>query len=38
MLADLSQRTGLTVTDVDVQSINFLRDVAEVRITYSNRK
>jgi len=38
MLADLCERTGLAVTDAEVQSINFLRDVAEVRITYSNRK
>ncbi|OPY45634.1 MAG: hypothetical protein A4E42_00735 [Methanoregulaceae archaeon PtaU1.Bin222] len=38
MIADLSQRTGLAVTDVEIQNINFLRDVAEVRITYWNKK
>ena len=38
MIADLSQRTGLAVTDVEVQNINFLRDVAEVRITYWNKR
>lgn len=38
MIADLSDRTGLEVTDVEVQNINFLRDVAEVRITYYNKR
>lgn len=37
MIADLSQRTGLAVTDVEIQNINFLRDVAEVKITYWNK-
>lgn len=37
MIADLSQRTGLAVTDVEIQNINFLRDVAEVKITYCNK-
>lgn len=35
MLADLRRRTGLNVSDAEVLSINFLRDTAEVRITYS---
>lgn len=38
MLADLCERTGLTVSDAEVQSINFLRDVAELKVTYTNRK
>ena len=38
MLADLSERTGLAVSDAEVQSINFLRDVAELKVTYSNRR
>lgn len=38
MLADLSERTGLAVYDAEVQSINFLRDVAELKVTYSNKK
>lgn len=37
MLADLRARTGLNVTDFEVLNINFLRDVAEITITYSNR-
>lgn len=35
MLADLSERTGFVVHDVEVQKINFLKDVADVKITYS---
>jgi len=38
MIADLCQRTGLVVTEVEVQNINFLRDVAELKVTYSNKK
>jgi len=38
MLADLRERTGLNVYEVEVLSINFLRDTAEIRITYSNDK
>jgi hypothetical protein len=38
MIADLSQRTGLAVTDAEIQNINFLRDIAEVRITYWNKR
>jgi len=38
MLADLRERTGLNVYDVEVLGVNFLRDTAEVRITYSNNK
>ena len=38
MLADLCDRTGLAVTDAEVQSINFLRDVAELKVTYTNRR
>lgn len=38
MLADLCERTGLAVTDAEVQNINFLRDVAELKVTYSNRR
>jgi hypothetical protein len=34
MLADLRERTGLNVQDFEVLKINFLRDVAEIRITY----
>lgn len=35
MLADLSERTGFTVHDVEIQKINFLKDVADIKITYS---
>lgn len=38
MLADLRERTGLNVYEVEVRGINFLRDTAEIRITYSNNK
>jgi len=38
MLADLRERTGLNVYQVEVLGINFLRDTAEIRITYSNNK
>jgi hypothetical protein len=34
MLEDLRERTGLNVQDFEVLKINFLRDVAEIRITY----
>ncbi len=36
MLKDLSERTGLVVHDFEILKINFLRDVAEIKITYSN--
>jgi hypothetical protein len=36
MLADLRERTGLNVYQVEVLGINFLRDTAEIRITYAN--
>jgi hypothetical protein len=36
MLADLKERTGLNVQDFEVLKINFLRDVAEIRITYQS--
>jgi hypothetical protein len=38
MLKDLSERTGLVVLDFEIQKINFLRDVAEIKITYSYPK
>jgi len=37
MLADLSARTGLAVKDYDIVSIDFLKDVAEISITYSKK-
>jgi hypothetical protein len=37
MLTDLRLRTGLFVKDYEVVSIDFLKDVAEIRITYSTR-
>jgi len=37
MLADLSTRTGLAVKDYDIDSIDFLKDVAEISITYSKK-
>jgi hypothetical protein len=35
LVADLQQRTGLDVTDVEVTSINFLNDTAQLRVVYS---
>ncbi|MCE5297333.1 MAG: DUF4956 domain-containing protein [Methanoregulaceae archaeon] len=37
MLADLRERTGLLVQDFEVLDINFLRDCADIRITYSRK-
>lgn len=37
MLADLRERTGLAIQDFEVLRINFLRDVARIRITYTTR-
>ncbi|MBX3053400.1 MAG: DUF4956 domain-containing protein [Caldilineaceae bacterium] len=34
LLADLQQRTGLTITRVEVGRINFLRDTADLKIYY----
>lgn len=36
MITDLRQRTGLNVLDVEVVRINFLRDVADITITYTS--
>jgi hypothetical protein len=38
MLRDLCERTGLPVQDFEVENINFLRDIAEIKITYSTRR
>ncbi len=38
MITDLCERTGLLVKDYEVVSIDFLRDVAEIKITYSYKK
>lgn len=35
LLADLKSRTGLDITSVEVRRLDLLRDVAELRITYS---
>ena len=37
MLADLRERPGLLVQDFEVLHINFLRDSADIRITYSGK-
>lgn len=34
LLADLSERTGMKVVRVDVNTIDFLRDAAEISVTY----
>jgi hypothetical protein len=35
LIADLKARTGLEITSVEVRRLDLLRDVAELRITYS---
>jgi hypothetical protein len=34
LIADLEERTGLTVLDVEIGHIDFLRDVAYIKVTY----
>lgn len=36
LIADLEQRTGLSITDVEVGSIDFLKDMAVLKIHYRN--
>ena len=38
LMADLEERTGLKITDVDVGHINFLKDTAYVKIHYKSDK
>jgi len=38
MIADLRERTGLNVTNFEVEKINFLKDVADITITYSGKQ
>lgn len=38
MLKDLQERTGLNVLDFEVLNINFLHDVADLKITYSTKR
>ncbi|MDK2982214.1 MAG: hypothetical protein PWQ55_2561 [Chloroflexota bacterium] len=34
LIRDLQERTGLVITDVEVNKINFLQDTAELKISY----
>lgn len=36
LLADLKARTGLAITAIEVRRLDFLRDVAELRISYTD--
>lgn len=38
MLKALSERTGFIIHDVGIEKINFLKDVADIKITYSHAK
>ncbi|MBQ1858625.1 MAG: DUF4956 domain-containing protein, partial [Paludibacteraceae bacterium] len=38
LIADLKERTGLDVQDVEIGHIDFLRDVAYINVTYSLEK
>ena len=37
LIADIKQRTGLKVTKIDVGAIDFLRDMAMLRVYYKSR-
>jgi hypothetical protein len=37
LLADLKERTGLRVIDVDIEDIDFLNDTANIKIYYTDR-
>lgn len=37
LLADLQERTGLTITRIEIGRLNFLRDTAEINIYYDAR-
>ena len=34
LIRDLQERTGLTITDVEVNKINFMQDTAEIKISF----
>lgn len=34
LIRDLEERTGLVITDVEINKINFLQDTAEIKISY----
>ncbi len=34
LIRDLEERTGLTITNVEISKINFLQDTAEIKISY----
>jgi hypothetical protein len=36
LLADLKARTGLAITAIEVRRLDLLRDVAELKISYSD--
>lgn len=36
LIRDLEERTGLTITDVEIGKLNFLQDTAEIKISYEN--
>lgn len=38
LIRDLEERTGLTITDVEIGKLNFLQDTAEIKISYENNE
>lgn len=36
LISDLKERTGLNVLDVDVETINFMTDTAQLKVYYSD--
>lgn len=38
LLSDLKTRTGLNITTLEIESVNFLNDTAVIKIYYSNSK
>jgi len=38
LIADLRERTGLDITRVEIGKIDFLRDVAQIRIFYTHHE
>ena len=38
LVADITQRTGLNVTNIEITDIDFLSDIANLQISYSETK
>jgi len=38
LIADLEKRTGLTITDISIGRVNFIRDTVRIRIYFSDEE